>query len=220
MQLRFENGHWELLADSLGVPDHSLPEELQKLVAFVRAVGMYSGGNAEFAERYNSFAGADTDAKHLKQLMQQRADDLEQHGVKYLNWRSNGQRLMKIWYEPMLSDDGDDQNAVHESVVPVGTDSSKTVTPDVSETVDTVEVEVHQDTTVEQSENSDDRLRDGDVVGTADGSDEMDSGWVDEICSALGVTLPISQLDDNGRGERNGHPLEMMKDDTKEVSNG
>ncbi|MBR0444469.1 MAG: AAA family ATPase, partial [Clostridia bacterium] len=77
MQLRFENGHWELLADSLGAPDHSLPEELQKLVAFVRAVGMYSGGNAEFAERYNSFAGAQTDAKHLKQLMQQRADDLE-----------------------------------------------------------------------------------------------------------------------------------------------
>ena len=99
MQLRFENGHWDLLADSLGVPDHSLPEELQKLVAFVRAVGMYSGGNAEFAERYNSFAGAQTDAKHLKQLVQQRADDLEQHGVKYLNWRSNGQRLMKIWYE-------------------------------------------------------------------------------------------------------------------------
>ena len=131
MQLRFENGHWDLLADSLGAPDHSLPEELQKLVAFVRMVGMYCGGNAEFAERYNSFTGADTDAKHLKQLMQQRADDLEQHGVKYLNWRSNGQRLMKIWYEPVLSDDGDDQDGVCESVVPVGTAVSEMVTPEV-----------------------------------------------------------------------------------------
>jgi len=220
MQLRFVNGQWELLADSLGAPDHSLPEELQKLVAFVRAVGMYSGGNAEFAERYNSFAGTDTDAKHLKQLMQQRADDLEQHGVKYLNWRSNGQRLMKIWYEPPQSDDGDDQNAVHESVVPVGTDSPETVTPDVSETVDTIEVEVHPDTTSDQSENSDDRVCDGAAVGTADGSDEMDSGWVDEIRDALGVTLPVCQPDDNGRGEQNGHPLELMKIDTKEVSNG
>ena len=47
---------------------------------------------------------------------------------------------------------------------------------------------------------------------------EMDSGWVDEIRDALGVTLPDCQPDDNGRGERNGHPLELMKIDTKEVS--
>ena len=199
MQLRFENGHWELLADSLGAPDHSLPEELQKLVAFVRAVGMYSGGTAEFAERYNSFAGTDTDAKHLKQLMQQRADDLEQHGVRYLNWRSNGQRLMKIWYEPVLSDDGADQSGVPESVVPVDTDNSKTVTPDVSETVDTIEVKVHRDGAMDQSENSDDRTCDGDAVGTA--SDEMDSGWVDEIRDALGVTLPLCQPDEVNMGE-------------------
>ncbi len=178
---------------------------------------MYSGGNAEFAERYNSFAGVDTDAKHLKQLMQQRADDLEQHGVKYLNWRSNGQRLMKIWYEPMRSDDGDGQNGVCESVVPVGTDNSKTVTPDVSETVDTIEVDVHPDAVTDQTENSDDRMHDGAAVGTADGSDEMDSGWVEEIHDVLGVTLPVCQPD-NGRGERNGHPLDMVKDDTKEVS--
>ena len=212
MQLRLENGHWELLADSLGAPDHSLPEELQKLVAFIRTLGMYSGGNAEFAERYNLFAGANTDAKHLKQLMQQRADDLEQHGVKYLNWRSNGQRLMKIWYESPQSDDSDDQDAVHESVVPVGTADTDAVSSKSAETVDTVEVEVHWDGTADQSENSDDRTRDGDAVGTA--SDEMDSGWVDEIRDALGVTQP----DEDGRGERNGHPLELMKIDTKEVS--
>ena len=116
--------------------------------------------------------------------MQQRADDLEQHGVKYLNWRSNGQRLMKIWYEPVLSDDGDGQNGVHESVVPVGTAVSKTVIPDVSETVDTVEVEVHRDRAADQSENSDDRMHDGDAVGTADGSDEM-AGWMKSgTCSA------------------------------------
>ncbi len=179
---------------------------------------MYCGGNAEFAERYNSFTGADTDAKHLKQLMQQRADDLEQHGVKYLNWRSNGQRLMKIWYEPMRSDDGDGQSGICETVVPVGTDNSETVTHDVTETVDTIEVEAHRDGSADQSANSDDRMHDGDAVGTADGSDEMDSGWVDEIRDALGVTLPVCQPDDNGRGEQNGHPLELMKIDTKEVS--
>ena len=47
---------------------------------------------------------------------------------------------------------------------------------------------------------------------------EMDSGWVDEIRDALGVTLPVCQPDDNGRGEQNGHPFDMMKIDTKEVS--
>ena len=172
---------------------------------FGRAVGLYSGGNAEFAERYNSFAGADTDAKHLKQLMQQRADDLEQHGVKYLNWRSNGQRLMKIWYEPPQSDDGDGQNGVCESVVPVGTDNSETVMSDVSETVDTIEVEVHPDAVTDHSENSDDHVCDGDAVGTADGSDEMDSGWVEKIRDALGATFPVCQLDEvNGEEVCNG----------------
>ena len=112
-----------------------------------------------------------------RQMMQQRADDLEQHGVKVLNWRSNGQRLIKIWFEPPQSDDSDDQDAVHESVVPVGNDSPETVMSDVSETVDTVGVEVHPDTAAEQSENSDDRVHDGDAVGTADGSDEM-AGWM------------------------------------------
>ena len=46
----------------------------------------------------------------------------------------------------------------------------------------------------------------------------MDSGWVDEIRDVLGVTLSVCQLDDVGRGERNGHPLDMVKVDTKEVS--
>ena len=121
---------------------------------------------------------------------------------------------MKIWVEPPQSDDSDDQDAVHESVVPVGTADTDAVSSESAETVDMVEVEVHPDTTSDQSENSDDRMRDGDAVGTADGSDEMDSGWVDEIRDALGVTQP----DEVGRGERNGHPLEMMKDNTKEVS--
>ena len=105
---------------------------------------------------------------------------------------------------------------LHESVVPVGTDNSETVTPDVFETVDTGEVEVHRDGAADQSENSDDRMRDGDAVGTA--SDEMDSGWVEEIRDVLGVTLPVCQPDEVRGGERNGHPLEMMKIDTKEVS--
>ena len=80
-------------------------------------------------------------------------------------------------------------------------DSSEPVTPDVSETVDTVEVEVHRDRAADQSENSDDRMHDGDAVGTADGSDEMDSGWVDEIRDALGVTLPVCQQDEVDMGE-------------------
>ena len=133
--------------------------------------------------------------------MQQHADDLEQHGVKVLNWRSNGQRLMKIWYELPQSDDSDGQNGVCESVVPVGTDSPETVTPDVPEALDTIEVEANQDTASHQYDNSDDRVCDGDDVGTADGSDEMDSGWLDEIRDALGVTLPVGQPDEVDMGE-------------------
>ena len=46
-----------------------------------------------------------------------------------------------------------------------------------------------------------------------DRSDEKDSGWVDEIRTALGVTLPICQQDDIGRGERNVHPLDILRID-------
>ena len=92
--------------------------------------------------------------------------------MKYLNWRSNGQRLMKIWYELPQSDDSDGQSGVCESVVPVGTDSPETIMPDVSETVDTIEVEVHRGTTADQYENSDDRTRD--IVSVVTVSDEKE----------------------------------------------
>ena len=48
-------------------------------------------------------------------------------------------------------------------------------------------------------------------------SDEKDSGWEDEIRATLGVTFPICQPDDDGRGERNGHPFDILKID-EEVS--
>ena len=66
----------------------------------------------------------------------------------------------------------------------------------MSETVDTIEVEAYRDGAADQSANSDDRSCDSDAVGTADGSDEMDSGWVDEIRDALDVTLPVGQPDE------------------------
>ena len=196
MQLRFENGHWELLADSLGAPVHELPEELQKLVVFVRAIGLYSGGNGEFAERFRCFSGIDIDAKHLKQLMQQRSADLEERGVRFQNWRSNGQRLMKIWYEPPRSDDGEEQSDARKEVVTVGTADTDAVCSESAETVVGVEPDADANRSGCESENSVNRERGGAVVGTEEDTDEMESGWVDEICDALGVRVSHLDRDD------------------------
>ena len=100
MELRFhrETCSWELLSDTLEQPEKRLPQEMQSLVGFMKKVKAYKGGNGDFAQAFNQYAGTQLTAKVLKQLMKQWRFCLEDQGVRFVNRRSNGRRLVEVFY--------------------------------------------------------------------------------------------------------------------------
>ena len=89
---------WELVSDTLETPDLTLPDEIVKLVEFVKSIKAFKGGNTEFAERFCAFSGIEISAKALKQLMNRWRYQLEERLVFFNSSRSNGQRFLEIRY--------------------------------------------------------------------------------------------------------------------------
>ena len=99
LELNFTSGcTWELVHDSLENPEILLPEEMQALVSFAQSIGSFEGGNTEFAEQFMSFSGVELTAKSLKQMMNTWRYKLEELGVRYKDERSNGKRILKVFY--------------------------------------------------------------------------------------------------------------------------
>ena len=70
----------------------------------------YKGGNGDFTQAFNQYAGTQLTAKVLKQLMKQWRFCLEDQGVRFVNRRSNGRRLVEVFYTPP-GDEGDGGDA-------------------------------------------------------------------------------------------------------------
>lgn len=114
LELRFEKEtcRWVLVADSSETPEMLLPAEMAAMIEFMRGIGSLSGSNAELTERFNVSAGMDISAKALKQLMNKWRYQLEDSGVQFRSYRSNGQRLVDISFSAVTGDasDGNDAN--------------------------------------------------------------------------------------------------------------
>lgn len=112
LELNFSKEHclWELVADSADAPEMLLPAEMVALIAFMHSIGFYSGSNGEFTQRLNVFSGNSTSAKALKQMMNKWRYPLEDAGVEFRSYRSNGQRLVDISFSavPCDASDGND----------------------------------------------------------------------------------------------------------------
>ena len=98
---------WELLADSMEEPTMLLPKEMAALIEFMRETVSFSGNNSVFADALNAYAGLDMKAKGLKQMMNTWRYTLEDHGVHFRSYRSNGQRLLDISFSEVKSDVSD-----------------------------------------------------------------------------------------------------------------
>lgn len=98
MRLSKENCTWNLVSDSLENPQMILPNEMVSLIEFVKAQKSFSGTNGDFAEAFSSFCGRKLSAKSLKQMMNRWRYSLEEYGVQFTSHRSNGQRLVDIFY--------------------------------------------------------------------------------------------------------------------------
>lgn len=125
LKLSKETCAWEMVSDSIENPQLILPEEMISLINFMKQIVSYSGSNTEFAERFNSFTGKSVTSKGLKQMMNRWRYALEDHGLRFENHRSNGQRLVDIFYSS-----AGDESAVSDENLPCGEACVPSVTCD------------------------------------------------------------------------------------------
>lgn len=113
LELNFskETCRWELIMDSVKTPETLLPKEMATLIAFMRSEGSIVGSNAGLTERFNSFSGDNLSAKALKQMMNKWRFPLEDAGVQFRSYRSNGQRLVEISFSAIARDASDGNDA-------------------------------------------------------------------------------------------------------------
>ena len=106
--LSFDSEHcrWECEQDDMGHPEKRLPPELEQFVFFMRGEGTFSGTNTELANLYNSFAKTSFSPKALKQQLNRWRYVLEECGVYFKSFRSNGTRLVSVEYHKPADSDG------------------------------------------------------------------------------------------------------------------
>lgn len=116
LKLSKETCAWEMVSDSIENP---------QLINFMKQIVSYSGSNTEFAERFNSFTGKSVTSKGVKHMMNRWRYALEDHGLRFENHRSNGQRLVDIFYSS-----AGDESAVSDGNLPCGEACVPSVTCD------------------------------------------------------------------------------------------
>ena len=99
---------WELLSDSIENPEMLLPDEINRLVEFMKQTNLFVGSNTDFAEDFSSFCCKSITPSVLKKLMNKYRYELESYGVYFVSGRSNGRRFLNIRYDP--ESDGSDVN--------------------------------------------------------------------------------------------------------------
>ena len=97
---------WNLLSDSLTMPETTLPKELTSLYYFMTGANEFVGSNTELA----SYLGREVNPKGLKQMMNRHRYELEDLGVFFESKRSNGQKYVVVQYRP--PSDGDSSASV------------------------------------------------------------------------------------------------------------
>ena len=97
---------WEMLSDSIENPEKLLPDEINRLIEFMKQTNFFVGSNTDFAENFSSFCGKSITPSVLKKLMNKYRYELESYGVYFDSGRSNGKRYLNIRY--VSESDGSD----------------------------------------------------------------------------------------------------------------
>ena len=89
---------WELLADSLTMPESMMPDEMAALVTLMKRTLEFSGSNTELASALSAELGREVTAKGMKQMMNRWRFQMEALGVYFESRRSNGQKYIRVKY--------------------------------------------------------------------------------------------------------------------------
>ena len=100
LELRFnkETCVWEMLSDSMDSPENLLPQEMEKLVEFMKQKEYFHGTSTELATQFNAHANSNMSVKGMKQMMNRWRYSLREHGLTFRNHRSNGLRSVEVSY--------------------------------------------------------------------------------------------------------------------------
>ena len=100
LELRFnkEICVWEMLSDSLDSPENLLPQEMEKLLVFMKQKEYFHGTSTELATQFNAHANLNMSVKGMKQMMNRWRYSLREHGLTFHNRRSNGLRSVEVSY--------------------------------------------------------------------------------------------------------------------------
>ena len=85
-----------------------LPDEINRLVEFMKQTNFFVGSNTDFAKDFSSFCGKSITPSVLKKLMNKYRYELADSGVCFVSGRSNGKRFLNIRYDS--GSDGSDVN--------------------------------------------------------------------------------------------------------------
>lgn len=98
LELRFnkETCVWEMLSDSLDSPENLLPQEMEKLLGFMKQKVYFSGTSTELATQFNAYANLNMSVKGMKQMMNRWRYSLREQGLTFHNHRSNGLRSVEV----------------------------------------------------------------------------------------------------------------------------
>lgn len=134
MELRFseKNCVWELVSDSMEAPEKLLPKELEALVRLMMEQKEYQGSNTELAQLISSAVETEITPKALKQQMNKFRFQLENCGVLFESYRSNGTRYVRLSFSASDASDGKDAE------IP-GAEICVTCDPSDPETADSIE---------------------------------------------------------------------------------
>ena len=105
MELRFDETAcvWNVVSDSREA-DNQLPPELRVLQDFMKERIHFSGTNTALSKLLSLRGETALSPKGLKQMMNRWSFVLQDHGVTFRDFRSNGQRFVEIAYTPPVTE--------------------------------------------------------------------------------------------------------------------
>lgn len=100
LELRFNKDAcvWEKLSDSLDSPENLLPQEMEKLLEFMKQKEYFHGTSTELATQFNAHTNLNMSVKGMKQMMNRWRYSLREQGLTFHNRRSNGLRSVEVSY--------------------------------------------------------------------------------------------------------------------------
>ena len=105
LELRFDETAcvWNKISDSREA-ENQLPPEMCILLDFMKERGHFSGTNTALSRLLGLRCEAPLSPKGLKQMMNRWVYPLQDHGVTFRDFRSNGQRFVEIAYLPPVTE--------------------------------------------------------------------------------------------------------------------